>query len=124
MFDPQEAPPGLSNYWGYNPISFFAPHHGYASSDEPLRVLDEFRDMVKALHRAEIEVILDVVYNHTAEAGADGATLSFKGLETAATTVSNAETGHATRTTAARAIRSTRTTRSFGASFSTACATG
>lgn len=81
QFDPQEAPPGLSNYWGYNPISFFAPHSGYACSDEPLQVLDEFRDMVKALHRAGIEVILDVVYNHTAEAGEDGATLSFKGLD-------------------------------------------
>ncbi|MGB5502762.1 MAG: glycogen debranching protein GlgX [Polyangiales bacterium] len=81
LFDPQEAPPGLSNYWGYNPISFFTPHYGYASSHEPLEVLDEFRDMVKALHRADIEVILDVVYNHTAEAGADGATLSFKGLD-------------------------------------------
>ncbi len=81
LFDPQEAPPGLSNYWGYNPVSFFAPHFGYASCGEPLDVLDEFRDMVKALHRANIEVILDVVYNHTAEAGADGATLSFKGLD-------------------------------------------
>ncbi len=81
QFDPQEAPPGLTNYWGYNPISFFAPHGGYASHDEPLEVLDEFRDMVKALHRANIEVILDVVYNHTAEAGEDGATLSFRGLD-------------------------------------------
>ncbi len=81
QFDPQEAPPGLVNYWGYNPVSFFAPHCGYASCEEPLGVLDEFRDMVKALHRAGIEVILDVVYNHTAEAGEDGATLSFKGLD-------------------------------------------
>jgi glycogen operon protein len=81
QFDPQEAPPGLSNYWGYNPISLFAPHCGYASCHAPLGVLDEFRDMVKALHRANIEVILDVVYNHTAEAGEDGATLSFKGLD-------------------------------------------
>ena len=81
LFDPQEAPPGLSNYWGYNPISFFAPHYQYASCQQPLEILDEFRDMVKALHRAGIEVILDVVYNHTAEAGEDGATLSFKGLD-------------------------------------------
>lgn len=81
QFDPQEAPPGLTNYWGYNPISFFAPHCGYASRDNPLDVVDEFRDMVKALHRAGIEVILDVVYNHTAEAGQDGATLSFRGLD-------------------------------------------
>ena len=81
QFDPQEAPLGLTNYWGYNPICFFAPHCGYASGDKPLDGLDEFRDMVKALHRADIEVILDVVYNHTAEAGQDGATLSFRGLD-------------------------------------------
>jgi glycogen operon protein len=81
QFDPQEAPPGLTNYWGYNPISFFAPHCGYGSRNDPLGVLDEFRDMVKALHRAGIEVILDVVYNHTAEGDEDGPTLSFKGLD-------------------------------------------
>ncbi len=81
QYDPQEAPPGLVNYWGYNPISFFAPHFDYASSSDPLGVLDEFRDMVKALHRAGLEVILDVVYNHTAEGDEDGATLSFRGLD-------------------------------------------
>src|SRR5207344_457537 len=74
QFDPQDAPPGV-NYWGYQPISFFAPHHAFSSRREPLAVLDEFRDMVKALHRAGIEVILDVVYNHTAEGAADGPTL-------------------------------------------------
>ena len=57
------------NYWGYQPVSFFAPHHAYSSRKDPLAVLDEFRDMVKALHRAGIEVILDVVFNHTAEGG-------------------------------------------------------
>ncbi|MDH3299623.1 MAG: glycogen debranching protein GlgX [Acidimicrobiia bacterium] len=81
QFDAQDAPAGLTNYWGYAPVSFFAPHSGYASVDDPLRVLDEFRDMVKALHRAGIEVILDVVYNHTAEAGEAGPTISFRGLE-------------------------------------------
>ncbi len=81
QFDWQEAPPGLTNYWGYAPVSFFAPHCGYASRDDPLAVLDEFRDMVKALHRAGIEVILDVVYNHTAEGGAGGPSISFRGLE-------------------------------------------
>ena len=81
QYDPQEAPPGLVNYWGYNPVSFFAPHCGYASGEDPIGVLDEFRDMVKALHRAGLEVILDVVYNHTAEAGDDGTTFSFKGLD-------------------------------------------
>jgi glycogen operon protein len=79
-FDEQDGPPGLCNYWGYSPVSFFAPHPGYSSSSDPLGVLDEFRDMVKALHRAGIEVILDVVYNHTAEVGADGPTFCFRGL--------------------------------------------
>ena len=69
QFDPQDAPRGRVNYWGYQPVSFFAPHHAYSSRKEPLGVLDEFRDMVKALHRAGIEVILDVVFNHTAEGG-------------------------------------------------------
>ena len=81
QYDPQEAPPGLTNYWGYNPISFFAPHADYSSRRDPLGVLDEFRDMVKALHRAGIEVILDVVYNHTAEGNEFGPTYCFKGLE-------------------------------------------
>jgi len=65
QFDPQDAPPGLVNYWGYQPVSFFAPHHAYSSRTEPLGALDECRDMIKALHRAGIEVILDVVFNHT-----------------------------------------------------------
>ncbi len=81
QFDPQEAPPGLVNYWGYNPVSFFAPHHAYSSADDPLGVLDEFREMVKAFHRAGIEVILDVVYNHTAEGNERGPSFSFKGFE-------------------------------------------
>ena len=81
QFDEQDAPKGLTNYWGYAPVSFFAPHSGYAVSRDPLAVLDEFRDMVKALHRAGIEVILDVVYNHTAEGDERGPTFCFKGLE-------------------------------------------
>ena len=81
QFDAQDAPAGLENYWGYSPMSFFAPHVGYSSRSDPLGCLDEFRDMVKALHRAGIEVILDVVYNHTAEDGAEGPTFSFKGLD-------------------------------------------
>jgi len=79
-FDEQDAPPQLTNYWGYSPVSFFAPHPLYSSQKHPLGALDEFRDMVKALHRAGIEVILDVVYNHTAEGGHDGPTLCFRGL--------------------------------------------
>ena len=81
QFDAQEAPQGLTNYWGYNPVSFFAPHCGYSSRQDPLGVLDEFRDMVKALHKAGIEVILDVVYNHTAESDHNGPTLCLRGLE-------------------------------------------
>ncbi|HYA21537.1 MAG TPA: glycogen debranching protein GlgX [Burkholderiales bacterium] len=80
QFDPQDAPEGRVNYWGYQPVSFFAPHHAYSSRKEPLAVLDEFRDMVKALHRAGIEVILDVVFNHTTEGGRNGPTLSYRGL--------------------------------------------
>jgi isoamylase len=80
QFDPQDAPSGRVNYWGYQPVSFFAPHHAYSSRKEPLRVLDEFRDMVKALHRAGIEVILDVVFNHTTEGGQDGPTLCYRGF--------------------------------------------
>ena len=79
QFDPYDAPTRV-NYWGYQPISFFAPHHAYSSRPGPLAVLDEFRDMVKALHRAGNEVILDVVYNHTTEAGADGPNLCYRGL--------------------------------------------
>ena len=79
-FDEQDGPPALSNYWGYSPVAFFAPHAGYSSRRDPLGALDEFRDMVKALHRAGIEVLLDVVYNHTAEAGHDGPTFCFRGL--------------------------------------------
>jgi isoamylase len=79
QFDPQDAPLGV-NYWGYQPVSFFAPHHAYSSRAEPLAVLDEFRDMVKALHRAGLEVILDVVFNHTTEGGAKGPTACYRGL--------------------------------------------
>ncbi len=80
QFDRQDSPPGLVNYWGYSPVSFFAPHSAYSSRKDPLGPVDEFRDLVKALHRAGIEVILDVVYNHTAEGNADGPTLCFRGL--------------------------------------------
>jgi isoamylase len=81
QFDPQDSPPGLVNYWGYAPVSFFAPHQGYSSCRDPLGTVDEFRDVVKALHRAGIEVILDVVFNHTAEGDHRGPTLSFRGLD-------------------------------------------
>ena len=81
-FDTQDVPAataalGLHNFWGYSPVSFFAPHRAYAHGGDPRR---EFRDMVKALHAAGIGVILDVVLNHTAEGGADGPTIGCKGL--------------------------------------------
>ncbi|MCR4411205.1 MAG: glycogen debranching protein GlgX [Thermoguttaceae bacterium] len=84
QFDPQDCPPGRVNYWGYCPVSFFAPHVAYSSRQDPLAAVDEFRDMVKALHRAGIEVILDVVYNHTAEGNHEGPTFCFRGLENSA----------------------------------------
>ena len=75
---------GLSNYWGYNTIGFFAPHNGYASSGGCGGQVSEFKAMVKALHAAGIEVILDVVYNHTAEGNHMGPTLSFRGIDNSA----------------------------------------
>jgi isoamylase len=74
----------LPNYWGYNTLGFFAPHNAYSSSAEPHGQVAEFKAMVRALHDAGIEVILDVVYNHTAEGGALGPTLSFRGIDNAA----------------------------------------
>jgi glycogen operon protein len=81
QFDPFDCPPGRVNYWGYAPVSFFAPHQAYSSRRDPLGAVDEFRDLVKALHRAGIEVILDVVFNHTAEGDHTGPTMCFRGFE-------------------------------------------
>ncbi|MCA0457845.1 MAG: glycogen debranching protein GlgX [Chloroflexi bacterium] len=81
QFDAQDAPWPESNYWGYSPVALFAPHRAYASRRDPLGPVDEFRDMVKALHKANIEVILDVVFNHTAEGNQDGPMLSLRGFE-------------------------------------------
>jgi glycogen operon protein len=73
---------GLTNHWGYNTLGFFAPHAAYAAADDPQGVLDEFKGMVKLLHAAGLEVLLDVVYNHTAEQGGhEGATLSWRGFD-------------------------------------------
>ena len=75
---------GLTNYWGYNTIGFFAPHNGYSAAvraGQPGGQVAEFKAMVDALHQAGLEVILDVVFNHTAEAGPDGPTLCFRGLD-------------------------------------------
>jgi len=84
QFDPLDCPPGRVNYWGYAPISFFAPHAAYSSRKDPTGPVDEFRDMVKALHRAGIEVILDVVFNHTSEGDHRGPTQAFRGIDNTA----------------------------------------
>jgi len=81
QFDVQDCPRGKVNYWGYAPISFFAPHQAYSSRLDPLGPVSEFRDMIKALHRAGIEVILDVVFNHTAEGDERGPTACFRGID-------------------------------------------
>ncbi|WP_277034393.1 glycogen debranching protein GlgX [Propionimicrobium lymphophilum] len=72
---------GLVNYWGYNPIGFFAPHSGYCSVGSLGEQVSEFKAMVSALHDADIEVIIDVVYNHTGEGGIDGPTLCYRGID-------------------------------------------
>ena len=83
QFDRQSAPGGRPNYWGYEPVAFLAPHRAYSSNRDPTGPVDEFRDMVRAFHRAGIEVILDVVFNHTAEDGAGGPTVSMRGIDNA-----------------------------------------
>ncbi len=74
---------GRSNYWGYSTLGFFAPHAPYSAAGTPQGAVQEFREMVRALHAAGLEVILDVVYNHTCEGGVDGPTLSWRGLDAA-----------------------------------------
>ncbi len=82
--DPHLQTKGLSNYWGYNTIGFFAPHNGYSRATNPGQQVQEFKQAVKSLHEAGIEVILDVVYNHTAEGNHLGPTLCFRGIDNAA----------------------------------------
>ena len=91
QYDPQdvmrlnpETGAALSNHWGYSPLAFFAPHLGYASGEDVRHVADEFRDMVKAMHQAGIEIILDVVFNHSAEGDETGPTICYRGLENSA----------------------------------------
>ena len=103
-FDEQDGPPGLGNYWGYQPLRSSRRTRPTARDRDPLGAVDEFRDMVKALHRAGIEVILDVVYNHTAEGSENGPTLCFRGLATIPIT-SWRRTKPATPTTPAAATR-------------------
>ena len=81
--DPHLISEGLSNYWGYNTIGFMAPHNGYAAYGTRGQQVQEFKGMVKSLHDADIEVILDVVYNHTAEGNENGPTICFRGIDNA-----------------------------------------
>ena len=81
QFDEDDARPHMKNYWGYSPMSFFAPQDSYSSDKSITGPLDEFRDMVKALHKNGIEVILDVVYNHTSEGDDFGPTYCYKGFD-------------------------------------------
>ena len=95
---------GLTNYWGYNTLCFFVPDARYASAD----ALDEFRSTVARLHDAGIEVVLDVVYNHTAEGDHLGPTLSFRGIDNTLVLLAQAPTSRAsTRISPAAATRST-----------------
>ncbi len=79
--EPELLRRGMHQHWGYNTLGFFAPHAAYALATDPQGVLEEFKAMVKVLHGAGVEVILDVVYNHTAEQSREGATLSWRGLD-------------------------------------------
>ncbi len=80
-FDSNDAPQGLVNYWGYSPLNWFTPHHKYVMGDEPLDARSQFRELVAACHDKGIEVILDVVYNHTTEGNEKGPTLSWRGFD-------------------------------------------
>jgi isoamylase len=94
QFDAQDCPPGQVNYWGYAPVSFFAPHQAYSSRHDPLGTIGELRDMVKALHKAGIEVILDVVFNHTTEGDERGPTLCFRGVDNSTYYILDADRSH------------------------------
>jgi arginyl-tRNA--protein-N-Asp/Glu arginylyltransferase len=122
QFDAQDAPPGLHNYWGYRRCRSSHRMPATPCSRRPLAVLDEFRDMVKAMHRAGLEVILDVVYNHTTEGDEHGPDLSCAAWTTPPTTCWT--NGAATPTTRAAATRSTPTRPWCAGSSWTACATG
>ena len=79
-FDPYDAPNGLKNYWGYSPLNWFTPHHSFISKTDSCSARNEFRKFVAACHDNNIEVLLDVVYNHTAEGNENGPIISGKGF--------------------------------------------
>jgi len=80
-FDPTDAPNGLENFWGYSPINWFTPHFEYVSNESAEKNREEFRRLVEECHKADIEVILDVVYNHTSEGDSQGPAISWKGID-------------------------------------------
>ena len=80
-FDPSDSPHGVENYWGYSPINWFTPHHKYIAGDDPLQARDQVRNLVAACHDQGLEVLIDVVYNHTTEGNKDGPILSWRGFE-------------------------------------------
>tara|TARA_Y100000589_G_scaffold281920_1_gene279120 strand:+ start:116 stop:2152 length:2037 start_codon:yes stop_codon:yes gene_type:complete len=80
-FDPNDAPNGLENFWGYSPVNWFTPHYQYFSEKSPKMIRKEFRGFVEACHQHNIEVILDVVYNHTSEGNLNGPAISWKGID-------------------------------------------
>ncbi len=80
-FDPTDAPNGLKNFWGYSPINWFTPHFEYLSNESAVKNREEFRRFVEECHKADIEVILDVVYNHTCEGDSKGPAISWKGID-------------------------------------------
>jgi len=80
-FDPNDAPAGLENFWGYSPINWFTPHFEYLSNESAANNREEFRRLVEECHKADIEVILDVVYNHTSEGDSQGPAISWKGID-------------------------------------------
>ncbi|MBC7005755.1 glycogen debranching protein GlgX [Photobacterium sp. BZF1] len=93
QFDTDDAPEGRDNYWGYSPINFFAVHADYSVEKAPLSAIDEFKTLVRELHKADIEVILDVVFNHTSEGDEHGPTFCFKGLQNGAYYLLDKKTG-------------------------------
>ena len=115
---------GLTNYWGYNTLGFFAPQLNYYSPNNTFGAVYEFKMMVRSLHAAGIEVILDVVYNHTAEGNQMGPTLSCAASTTRATTVSPRRTRATTWTSPAAATRSTCSIPRSSSLSWTACVTG
>ncbi|ABX09307.1 glycogen debranching protein [Prochlorococcus marinus] len=79
-FDTTDSPYGLNNYWGYSPINWFTPHHSFIASNNPINARDQFRNFIKVCHKNDLEVILDVVYNHTTEGNEKGPIISWKGF--------------------------------------------